>query len=214
MHSPKHTTSEDWKRLQAKIQVDENGCWLWQGFVVKLSGYGSLIRQTDGKRKIWAAHRYLFYVFNGPVEAGLHILHHCDVRHCVNPDHLYAGTHVDNMRDVVVRRRHDHKLTLEQEWAVVRRYEAGESIEVLAKDVGLSNRWTASIISRKLNIPEKDMRPRGSRNHACTISFDEVLEMRRLFEIEGMLITDIGRLFGRGKSTVSRIVNYQSRIHA
>jgi hypothetical protein len=64
-------------------------------------GYGYLHR--DG-RKI-RAHRMVWEECFGPIPPGLYVLHHCDNRTCVNPEHLYVGTHADNMRDMVERGR-------------------------------------------------------------------------------------------------------------
>jgi len=82
------------------------GCWLWtaccQGDTKsKAGGYGSF--RVQGKNV--TAHRYSWILHNGPVPDGLHVLHDCDVRTCVNPRHLYLGTHQDNMRDRTERQR-------------------------------------------------------------------------------------------------------------
>lgn len=49
------------------------------------------------------AHRYAYILAHGPIDGGLHVLHKCDVKTCVNPDHLYLGTNADNVRDRVAR---------------------------------------------------------------------------------------------------------------
>ena len=89
--------------LQSRIfekmtPVPEAGCWLWDGAVDKQWGYG-WIRVG---RKMKKAHRVSFEAFKGPIPRGLLICHKCDVPSCVNPDHLYSGTNLQNMRD-----RHD-----------------------------------------------------------------------------------------------------------
>lgn len=77
-----------------RIAVTESNCWEWQKS--KTNGYGRLIK--DGKG--WPAHAYSYTVFIQPIPEGKQINHTCHNRCCVNPDHLYAGTQADNMRDM------------------------------------------------------------------------------------------------------------------
>lgn len=78
------------------------GCWLWVGSVDK-KGYGQLTH----KQKHYAAHRASFAAFKGD-PSGLLVCHDCDQPGCVNPAHLYAGTHIDNRSDMLVRERWAH----------------------------------------------------------------------------------------------------------
>ncbi len=61
--------------------------------------------KPNGKVTYMSAHRYSWMINCGPIPDGLFVLHTCDNPACVRPDHLYLGTHADNMRDLVVRKR-------------------------------------------------------------------------------------------------------------
>lgn len=73
-------------------------------------GYGAF---GMGRGKVEKAHRMAYRLIHGDIPAGLYILHRCNVRLCVNPDHLMAGTHYENMRQMRDQERHSGKLTRE-----------------------------------------------------------------------------------------------------
>ncbi len=77
------------------------GCWLWMGARLN-AGYG--ICELFGKTT--TTHRAAWMLFKGEIPAAKHVLHRCDVRNCVNPEHLFLGTNLDNMQDKVNKGRH------------------------------------------------------------------------------------------------------------
>lgn len=85
-------------------KVDKNGprgCWIWNGSR-KPRGYGHM----RFKDKDYNAHRWSYEQANGPIPAGMEIMHTCDVPYCVNPAHLQVGTHQENMKDCKAKGRH------------------------------------------------------------------------------------------------------------
>jgi len=76
-----------------------SGCWLWDG-IVGTNGRPTLIRHINRKRKTLNVTRFIWEDVKGPIPDGLWVLHKCSVGICVNPDHLYLGTHQNNMADM------------------------------------------------------------------------------------------------------------------
>lgn len=91
--------SEFWASFWGRVEKTDS-CWLWNGFVGKW-GYG-LVTWMGREHRV---HRLVFERLVGAIPAGLHILHRCDVRNCVNPAHLFAGTNYDNAMDRVAKGR-------------------------------------------------------------------------------------------------------------
>ncbi len=86
------------KRLYENITKTDDGCWLWNGQTTK-QGYGQIKAFT----KIVSVHRLSYELYYGPVPEGKEVCHSCDVRNCINPNHLSAGTHQSNMDDMKKR---------------------------------------------------------------------------------------------------------------
>jgi len=93
-----HLTHE--ARFESRWTEDENGCWIWSDSL-NSSGYGTW---WDGGKNI-SAHRSSWERNFGGIPNGKHVLHKCDVRNCVNPNHLFIGDVFSNMADMVEKGR-------------------------------------------------------------------------------------------------------------
>ena len=86
------------KFLSKTKRVDD--CLEWQAYR-DAAGYGGYCFEG----KTCSAHRASWRIFRGEIPKGMHVLHRCDNRCCVNPDHLFLGTHKDNMDDMTQKGR-------------------------------------------------------------------------------------------------------------
>lgn len=112
-------------------------CWLWSKGK-DAYGYGQIANVSY--QSPLRSNRAAWLIFRGPIPNGAHVLHTCDVRHCVNPDHLFLGDQAANMKDAAQKYRlpGNRKLTDAQVDEIRRRYVPRENGKALAAEFNTS----------------------------------------------------------------------------
>ena len=128
-----------WSKVD-KRQPDD--CWEWQGCKLP-RGYGKIGSGGKHGETLLATHVAWFLSTGAPPDE--FVLHKCDNPKCVNPAHLFVGTHLDNMRDQRAKDRHQHgenhqwaKLTAGDVVEIRRRRAKGETLASIADDYGVT----------------------------------------------------------------------------
>ena len=137
-------------RWTAKVEKS-NGCWIWRG-AIGSHGYGHMLIEKTPVHKADVAHRISWQLHRGDIPNGLQVLHKCDNRRCVNPDHLFLGTQKENIADCIAKNRFKYlraKLTISQVLEIKRAIAVGETCESISKKYGVIGKSIRNIKNGK-----------------------------------------------------------------
>lgn len=154
-------------RFLAKItkNVGPKGCWIFDGAVSGGNGYGSMRDETG---RMDYAHRISHRLYKGPIPDGALVLHTCDCRKCANPEHIYSGTHAQNIKDAIERERYARrgKLRAAQVLEIVAKSKAGASRSSLSERFHVSPESIARILQGKTYSKLTGIKPKSKTKSA------------------------------------------------
>lgn len=115
-----------------------NGCVEWQRGTTS-KGYGVVAHNRR-------THRVAYELAKGPIPSGGHVLHRCDNRRCVNPEHLFLGTNEDNIADKVAKDRASKRLTRERAQEVIEMVRSGMTQRCVALAAGITQGTVSRLV--------------------------------------------------------------------
>lgn len=176
-------------------------CWHWMAALAVVGGYG----QFKAKRKMHKAHRVAYILENGPIPDGMLICHKCDNTKCVNPSHLFAGTPLDNMRDMIQKGR---GVPPELHWSRTHPEKLARGDRSWPRTHPEKLKRGDEHHSRK--TPE--VMPRGEKHWLAKMTAEKVRELRKK-RSEGMSCKELGKLYGISDVSASQISRRYSWKH-
>ncbi len=194
-------------RFFAKVQksTDADGCWLWAAST-REAGYGCI----KIERHIWDTHRASWVIHNGEIPDKMFVLHNCDIRSCVNPAHLFLGTHQDNMDDASEKGRVGNgtrRLTFEQANEIKGRYAVGGiTLLQLSVEYAVCEEVVRRIVAGETYQKQAQLRP-GARTEPLTD--EEIVSLRYQYD-HGVSERVLAQKFNVASSTLKRLVRQET----
>lgn len=230
--------------FEAKVDrvTTPEGCHLWTASRCR-GGYGNFGADTQGVRRHMKAHRFAWEIAHGPIPEGMDVCHHCDVPACVRVEHLFLGTHADNMADMMNKGRHvarsgdrhgarthperilrgeligGAKLTEADVREIRERRFAGEKQPALAAAFGVTQSLI-SIITLGKNwkhvggpVDRRRGPRRGEENGASVLTAADVLDIRAAHAAGGVTFRALAEQYRVDDGTVTKVIRRENWRH-
>ena len=128
------------------VVINPTGCWDWKGCCPKNPGYG----QFRSYGKIYRAHIASWLIFKGEIPAGRFVCHTCDNPRCSNPEHLFLGSNLENIQDMLSKGRHPY---------MAKERDKNHKTKIFTKDFHeimqlYKNGYTQSQIAKKFGVAQ------------------------------------------------------------
>lgn len=195
--------------ILSNIEIDPNtGCWNWQMSLLQDRGYGRLTYES----KAYRTHRASYETFVGKIEDGLFVCHKCNNPRCCNPDHLYLGTHYDNMQDRKQSggyvKNGKEKLNPQICKQIRNLSNSGKSVVKISEITGLG-KTTINRVLKNERYPDKDFVWKKSRVE--NLSESEVTKIRELHDAgyQNYEICRIMNIRARRVADLLKNINYK-----
>lgn len=173
------TVSRFWKFV---LKGDVDSCWNWRGWTNR-QGYANF--KVNGVTH--KAHRVSYELTNGPIPTGLLVCHQCDNPSCMNPNHLFVGTHQDNATDKMNKGR------------FVKMIGDKNGARLHPERLARGNNSGARLHIEKM--------PRGERHGRAKLTTAQVADIRAKYQSGGVSHRSLARQFNMSPTQIARIIH-------